>query len=175
MGARRRRTWEQGALTESCALRFAPCMPEPERLVGMGFRFWMLGLMQGEIGYWERAWCLYSEMFGAAAGRLALDDLSPWVAAVSDASERDVVVLPATCRSFCRDECLAIALVAACQHRCEMRQACARALITNAAAERVLETAQSFAETLLRLEFRLSQHTIVLGAPDTRDLRGTLH
>ncbi len=29
---------------------------EPERLVGLGFRYWLNGFRTGDIGCWEKAW-----------------------------------------------------------------------------------------------------------------------
>jgi len=101
----------------SCEISFAPCLPGPERLVALGFRYWILGRDTGEIGCWERAFNLYQGHFGVAGARVALTQLSLWVAAVDNAARRDIEVFPASCRSFCRDECLAVSMIAACQHQ----------------------------------------------------------
>jgi hypothetical protein len=137
-------------------------MPEPERVVGLGFRYWMLGLNTGNIGSWERAWCLYSGLFGAASAKVAVGCLASWVGALSSASCRDIAVLPETCRSFCRDECIAISMIAACQHHtCPAMRACAFALIESSMIDGVVGKAQTFADALASLEHRLSSGSIV--------------
>ena len=44
----------------------------PERLVGLGFRYWLAGYRTGDISSWEKAWDTYSSAMGAAAAH-ALD------------------------------------------------------------------------------------------------------
>src|SRR5262249_54715720 len=83
---------DRGQMGLKCPLRFAPCMPEPERVVGLGFRYWMLGLSNGDIGSWEKAWCLYSGLFGAASARIAVEHLGSWVGALGSATRRDIEV-----------------------------------------------------------------------------------
>ncbi|HXF53974.1 MAG TPA: hypothetical protein VNK52_07610 [Hyphomicrobiaceae bacterium] len=139
-----------------------PSMPEPERVVGLGFRYWMLGLNTGNIRCWEKAWSLYSGLFGAASARVAVGELASWVGALNTASCRNIAVLPETCPSFCRDECIAIAMIAACQHHtCPAMRACAFALIESSMIDGVVCKAQTFADTLAALEHRLSSGSIV--------------
>jgi len=145
-----------------CEISFAPCLPGPERLVALGFRYWILGRDTGEIGCWERAFNLYQGHFGVAGARVALTQLSLWVAAVDSAARRDIEVFPAACRSFCRDECLAVSMIAACQHQtCPAMRACAFALAESVRLEEVMETAQSFADAMLGLDQVLSAGSIV--------------
>lgn len=142
-------------------------MPEPERLVGFGFRYWMLGRRTGDIGCWESAWSLYSGMFGPARARMAVGALSDWVAALGRGAGREIEVGEARCVEFCRDECLAISTIAACQHRtCPAMRACTFALIERGqiAASRVDEVttqAQTFADTMASLEQVLSRTSII--------------
>ncbi|MEZ5817877.1 MAG: hypothetical protein R3D44_12420 [Hyphomicrobiaceae bacterium] len=146
----------------ACDLSFAPCLPGPERLVALGFRYWILGRDSGEIGCWERAFNLYNGHFGTAGARVALTQLSLWVTAVDNAARRSIEVFPERCRSFCRDECLAVSMIAACQHQtCPAMRACAFALAESARLEEVMETAQSFADAMLGLDQVLSTGSIV--------------
>jgi hypothetical protein len=157
--ASRARRYAEG---QSCEISFAPCLPGPERLVALGFRYWVLGRDTGEIGCWERAFNLYQGHFGVAGARVALTQLSLWVTAVDTAARRDIEVFPAACRSFCRDECLAVSMIAACQHRtCPAMRACAFAMAESARLEQVVETAQSFADAMLGLDQVLSVGSIV--------------
>lgn len=145
-----------------CSLRFAPCMPEAERVVALGFRYWMLGLSTSDIGLWERTWSLYSGLFGATGAREAVGCLSKLVGAVDACACRDVEVFPECCRSFCRDECVAVSLIAACQHdAAAAARVSAYALIETSTVEQVLENGQALAASLLSLEHRLSFHSIV--------------
>ena len=88
----------------------------PERLVGVGFRCWLAGLSTGDIECWEEAWNTFSGMLGPERAKTLLIDLSKFVRAVKANAQRDIEVSPSGCRSFCRDECLAISIIAACQH-----------------------------------------------------------
>ncbi|MGO4682535.1 hypothetical protein [Hyphomicrobium sp. 2TAF46] len=88
----------------------------PERLVGVGFRCWLAGLSTGDIKCWEDAWNTFSGMLGPEKAKTLLLDLSKFVRAVKANAQRDIEISPAGCRSFCRDECLAISIIAACQH-----------------------------------------------------------
>ena len=55
----------------------------PERLVGLGFRYWLKGFRTGDISCWERAWSAYSNVLGATAAKSAVTDLSCWVRAIN--------------------------------------------------------------------------------------------
>lgn len=140
-------------------------LPNAERLVGLGFRYWMLGRRTGEIGHWERTWSLYSGMFGLCGARLAVGSLSCWVNTLGKSSRREIVLRPAECGDFSQDERLAVSMVAACQHNtCPAMKACAFALIETSMVDRVVEDARTFADTLSDLEQRLSP-TSILQAP----------
>jgi hypothetical protein len=122
----------------------------------------MLGRTTGEIACWVRAWTLYSGMFGTAGAKRTIDALSSWVRAVSACSRRDIEVYPEVCSSFCRDECVAISMIAACQHRtCPALRACAFALIESAMIDTVVERAQDFAEAMAGVDQVLSPSSIV--------------
>lgn len=154
-----------GGAGRGCALRFVPCMPEAERIVALGFRYWMIGLGTGDIGAWERAWSLYSGLFGAAGGRQSVGCLSRWVGAIGASACRDVEVFPERCRSFCRDECIAVSLIAACQHETgDAARAAAFALVETPSIGDVVEQARAFAGALDMLEHRLAPESILVTA-----------
>lgn len=88
----------------------------PERLVGVGFRCWLSGLSTGDIRCWEEAWNTFSSTLGHDHAKALLIDLSKFVRAVKATTQRDIEVSESGCRGFCRDECLAISIIAACQH-----------------------------------------------------------
>jgi hypothetical protein len=151
-----------------CPLRHAPCLPEPERLVGLGFRYWMLGRTTGDVNCWVRAWNLYSGIFGVPGARVAVSHLSSWVAAVGSATHREIEVFPQECAGFCRDECLAVSMIAACQHHtCPAMRACAFALAESSLIDSVVQEAQGFADAMMSLDQVLSARSIV---PATADI-----
>lgn len=158
--------WEQRAgndIAAGCSLRFVPCMAEPERIVALGFRYWMLGLSTGDVGAWEQAWSLYSGKFGVKHARDVVACLSRWVGAVGACARRDIEVFPERCNSFCRDECIAVSLVAACQHRTiAAAEAAACALLDTSATGRVVASAGAFAAALSVLEHRLQPDSILV-------------
>jgi hypothetical protein len=88
----------------------------PERLVGVGFRCWLTGLTTGDIGCWEQAFNAFNAQLGPDRARTLLIELSQFVRAVQTTAERQIEVADAGSCGFCRDECLAISIIAACQH-----------------------------------------------------------
>lgn len=121
----------------------------PERLVGFGFRCWLSGFETGEISSWEEAWTAYQTAVGECTAKLLILRLSQFVRAVKSNAERDIECYPASCRGFCRDECLAISMIAASQH--DARSAlctCASALTGSNDIGDAIDSAQSFAAEL---------------------------
>jgi len=121
----------------------------PERLVGVGFRLWLNGLKTGDIRYWEQAWCTYSSCMGAAVAKNAVSELASWVRLIKCHSQRELQTAAPGCDSFCRDECVAISMIAACQHNaCPAMRACAFTLLGCSVIDEVVEVAENFAHTL---------------------------
>jgi hypothetical protein len=137
----------------------------PERLVGVGFRCWISGYRHGDIRCWETAWNLYSRELGARSGRIALSGLSQWVRKLRNSAGREIVALSPGCASFCRDECIAISMIAAAQHKvCPALRACVFAMIESSAVEAVMEETNSFAFTLSKLDQHLAPSWITMAA-----------
>jgi hypothetical protein len=121
----------------------------PERLVGFGFRLWLNGFRTGDISHWEKAWSAYAGTLGATAARTAVGQLSSWVRTVDCYAQRELKTAPVDCARFCQDECVAIAMIAACQHQsCPAMRACAFALLGCSMIDEVVEGAESFARSL---------------------------
>ncbi|MGE3066894.1 MAG: hypothetical protein AB7K67_15005 [Hyphomicrobiaceae bacterium] len=134
---------------------------EPDRLVGIGFRCWLAGYRKGDISCWEQAWSDYTAVLGPSAARVALSELSIWVRAVRDATAREIRVLPERCPHFCRDECVAIAMVAASQHNaCPALRACTFALLGTSMIDEVVQGAETFAATMREFGQILSPNSI---------------
>lgn len=154
------------AAVAACPFRTPACYGGAERLVGLGFRHWTLGNATGDISHWERTWSLYAGVCGIAGGRIAVDALSQWVKSVGGTARRPITVAAASDGNFCRDECLAISMIAACQHQtCPAMRACAFALIEDSGIDTVVGHAQTFADTLASLDQTLTSGAI-LSAPD---------
>lgn len=135
----------------------------PERLVGLGFRHWMAGFQTGDVAHWEHAWALYSDALGPDSARLAVSELASWVKAVSACARRDITVAPCSVRGFCRDECLAVSMIAACQYdTCPAQRACTLALIDSRLVGEVTHHAESFGTVLRCLDQMLSPQSIGL-------------
>ena len=126
-----------------------PIFAGPERLVGLGFRYWLDGYRTGDIAMWEKAWCTYASVMGASAAKGAVTRLSCWVRAINNHTRRDLKTSAIDCGQFCRDECVAIAMIAACQHQvCPAMRACAFALLGCSMIDEVVHVAEGFAETM---------------------------
>jgi hypothetical protein len=126
---------------------------DAELLVGHGFRGWIAGYQTGDLGCWEHVWRLYSNLLAPRCAEVVVDGLAAWAKAVNAASRRRVEVAPLEACSFCRDECLAISMIAACQHNtCPAMRACAFALIESSLIDDVLHHAGTFALTMRSLE-----------------------
>ncbi|MCL4767652.1 MAG: hypothetical protein KJZ80_15610 [Hyphomicrobiaceae bacterium] len=139
----------------------SPGLREPERLVGLGFRSWLAGYQTGDIACWEQAWAVYSNALGPQQARPAMTDLACWVRAIQNAACRSIEVYPAQCAGFCRDECMAIAMVAASQHgACPALRACAWALLESSTIDEVVEGAQCLGATLRSCDRILSSASI---------------
>ena len=143
MRRNRTRADAMGALAPLSGLR------GPERLVGFGFRLWLNGFRTGDISSWEKAWCAYAGAIGATAAKSAVGELSCWVRAINCYAQRDLETAPNDCARFCRDECVAIAMIAACQHHaCPAMRACAFVLLGCSMIDAVVEVAESYAQTM---------------------------
>lgn len=121
----------------------------PERLVGLGFRCWLTGFETGDIASWEEAWNAYQDTLGIDAAKTTVLSLSQYVRAVMASTHRTIETYPAASRGFCRDECLVISMIAACQHNARKEMCtCAAALIGSNDIGDAVSTAQDFAGAL---------------------------
>ena len=133
----------------NCVQQTMPSFGRAEHLVGMGFRLWLTGIRTGDISCWERTWNTYCEAMGTELAREAVGHLSDWVRSINLSARRDIACSPARCRSFCTDECIAIAMVAACQHSaCPALTVCAQELLGCQRIDRVVEKAGDLAVSL---------------------------
>ena len=69
--------------------------------------------------------------------------------AVNLHAQRALETPRSTASGFCRDECIAIAMIAACQHNaCPAMRACAFSLLGCSMIDEVVQGAESFAATM---------------------------
>jgi hypothetical protein len=158
-------SYRTSRLARDNATSAAAMLSAPERLVGVGFRCWLAGYQTSDIGCWEVAWHEFSRAVGSRAAKPLMTELACWVRAVQDSAERRIEVYPAQCRQFCRDECLAISMVAACQHcACPAFRACAVALLGSDEIDEAMEGAEEFALRLKEADQLLSPGMVFMGA-----------
>lgn len=136
------------------------------RLVGLGFRCWLAGYESYDINCWETGWNVFATELGPERAKTVVGELSCWVREIHKSTSRQIETYPFGCKGFCRDECMAISIVAAGQHSvCPAMRACAFALIGSNAIDDVVETATSFGNTLREAGHVLSQHAICDATP----------
>jgi hypothetical protein len=143
-----------------------------EWLVGVGFRCWLAGYDTGDIACWETGWNAYSRALGAERAKRAVTELACWVRAVRASASRKIEYSPFGCARFCRDECMAISLIAASQHhRCPAMWACALALTGSSLVDPVIDAAIAFADALEEADQLLSPEAVAALAA-SHDARG---
>jgi len=132
-----------------------------ERLVGMGFRCWISGYQTCDIRYWENGWNLFARELGPEQAKAVVTELTGWARSICCHAERQISVCPLSKGDFCRDECIAVSLIAACQHKsCPALQACATALLGVTPAEPVVQTSTRFAHALDAVQVSLPGNAI---------------
>lgn len=153
-----------------------PAPRRPEALVGFGFRYWLAGFRTGDIGCWELAWNVYASELGAVRAKPLISELSCWVRSIHECTARGIEIAPAGCPGFCRDECLAIAMVAASQHAvCPAMRACAFTLLGTPRVDAVVEGAGHLAEHLTKADLVLHVHSICNAAAIAGDCGQRVH
>lgn len=151
----------------------SPARTGAERLVGVGFRCWLAGYDTGDIACWEAGWNTYAKALGAERAKRAVTELACWVRAVRASASRQIEYCPVGCAGFCRDECMAISLIAASQHhRCPAMRACALALTGSSLVEPVIDAANAFADVLQEADQLLSPEAVAALAASFDGTRG---
>jgi hypothetical protein len=121
----------------------------PERLVLEGYRRWLAGYDSGSVTPWEMTQALYEELLGAAEGRRVLAELSHFVRTLRQCAACPLRSFPFGAHHVCRDECVALGLIAALQHDDHGAIAtCLSAIACPARSADVAEAAACFAEAL---------------------------
>lgn len=150
-------------LTRLSRRREPPLDPtkKPERLVGLGFRCWIAGYETHDINCWETGWNAFASELGATNAKTAITELSCWVRMVHLKACRPISYFPFGCKGFCRDECVAISMIAAGQHSvCPAMRACAFTLLNSSDVDGVVDTATNFALAMREAGHVLSGQSI---------------
>ena len=147
----------------------------PEQLVGIGFRGWLAGYDYEDISCWEQVWNAYAATLGPAPAKTVITDLASWVRTVRQTTCRRIETYPFGCAGFCRDEWIAISMIAASQHNhCPALRACAFALVGTSDIDAMLDEAADFASKLSSVDQHLSQSMICNVAAIAADRGGQL-
>lgn len=137
----------------------------PERLVGVGFRCWFAGYQTDDINCWETGWNLFAKELGPSYAKTAVSELSCWVRLVHKKACRPINYYPFGCAGFCKDECMAISMIAASQHsECPALRSCAFALLGSSDIDGVVESATDFGNALREFGHVLSDRSICDGS-----------
>jgi len=121
----------------------------PERLVLEGYRHWLAGYDSGSVTPWEMTQALYEELLGAAEGRHVLAELSHFVRTLRQCAACPLRSFPFGAHHVCRDECVALGLIAALQHDdAGAAEVCLSAIACAARRADVAEAAACFAAAL---------------------------
>jgi hypothetical protein len=128
-------------------------------MVGRSFRYGILARREMSAAGWSYAWQEIAGIAGPDEADRLLSVLGQFVESVESSAARRIEVLPKACPGLCRDECLAISVVAASQlGACPALKACVFALIESANVEPCIRSAGTFSNAL-----RAAGHTL---APD---------
>lgn len=122
---------------------------ETESLVVNGYRCWVAGYQTGNVEHWSEAWNLIAVRLGPEDARPVVAQLSAWVKAICLWRTDPLQVLRSGCGHLCADECLAVSMIAAGQHRdMPCLGYCAERLCGPAGDKEIVEAAIGLASTL---------------------------
>jgi len=119
------------------------------QMVGRSFRCGVLARREPTGLSWSYAWQEIAGIAGATHANGLVTALEQFVESVYLAAARPIEVLPKGCPGLCRDECLAVSIIAASQHgACPALKACVYALIDCNNVDNCIRTAGSFSAAL---------------------------
>jgi hypothetical protein len=86
-----------------------------ERLVISGYRNMMAAYELGDGACWEEIWRSFTHELGSRSARRTVGEVQYWVRTLRANSERPLAFFPNRSLHLCKDECIALSLVAAAQ------------------------------------------------------------
>ena len=118
-------------------------------MVGRSFRCGILARRERSAVGWSYAWQEIAGVAGPDRADGLIGELSRFVESVDASAVRRIEVLPKGCPGLCRDECLAVSIVAGSQlGACPALKACAFALIESANVDSCIRSAGRFSDAL---------------------------
>lgn len=119
------------------------------QMVGRSFRCGILARREASGLSWSYAWQEIAGLAGPSHADGLVTALGAFVESVDRTAARRIQVLPKGCPGLCRDEYLAVSIIAASQlSACPAMKACVYALIDCANVESCMHTAGSFSAAL---------------------------
>jgi hypothetical protein len=119
------------------------------QMVGRSFRYGILARREMRDLGWSFAWQEIAGVTGPDEADRLLSVLGQFVGCVEASAARRIEVLPKACPGLCRDECLAVSVVAASQTgACPALRACVFALIDCANVDPCIRSAGTFSHAL---------------------------
>ncbi len=126
------------------------------QMVGRSFRCGIHARREKSDVAWSFAWQELAGVLGPEAADQLFNALGGFVASVDAAAGRKIEVLPKGCPGLCRDECLAVSIIAAAQlGACPALRACVFALIENGEIDPCVQSAARFSHALSETGYRL--------------------
>lgn len=145
-------------------------------LVGLGFRNWLAGYLNNDVGCWTGVWSLYATRLELCAAKPVVAALSVWVRDIHVGACRKIQVSAPSCATYCRDECMAISIIAAAQNdTCPAMRACAFALLGTSNIDPVINSAERYARTLSQAGLTIEPAAIAPAVSPEAALTGTMH
>lgn len=131
--------------------QLSPARPDfrVAQMVGRSFRCGMLARREPTGVSWSYAWQELAGVAGPASADDLVTALGHFVESVDRAATRRIEVLPKGCPGLCRDECLAVSVIAAAQlGACPALKACVYALIHGGNIDTCIAAAGTFSTAL---------------------------
>lgn len=143
----------RGKFPQHIADAAAPLRPRSDlrvaEMVGRSFRSGVLARRGGSAAGWSYAWQELATVAGHGAADGLVAALGLFVETVDAAAARRIEVLPRGCPGLCRDECLAVSIVAASQlGACPALKACVFALLDSGNVDPCIRSAGLFGHAL---------------------------
>jgi hypothetical protein len=158
----------RGNLNQAGAAGTLPWTPRSDmriaQMVGRSFRCGMLARRERDGLAWSFAWQELAGVAGDGHADGLVNALGIFVESIDRAAVRRIEVLPKGCPGLCRDECLAVSIVAASQLGvCPALKACVFALVDSVHVDPCIRSAAVFGEAL-RDAGQMLSHDVVCNA-----------
>jgi hypothetical protein len=158
----------RGNSNQSGTVGAAPWSPRSQmriaQMVGRSFRCGMHAQREQDGIGWSYAWQELAGVAGDGHADGLVNALGRFVESVDRAAHRRIEVLPKGCPGLCRDECLAVSIVAASQlGACPALKACVFALVESVHVDPCIRSAAVFADAL-RDAGQMLSHDVVCNA-----------